>query len=100
MTTIGELLSTCREIKGLTLREVATATGISNAFISQLERGKSGLSFELAVKLCDFYGIKLDRLANAVRGSAVKAPEDHPELPLAIAVEQIAKNDFNESPES
>lgn len=65
--TTGELLSLCRELKKLSQRDVEKATGISCAFISQVETGKSGLSFEYAVKLCDFYGLSLERLAATVR---------------------------------
>lgn len=63
----GELLSLCREMKGLTLREVEKATGLSNAFVSQIETGKTKLGFESAIVLCDFYGITLDRLADLIR---------------------------------
>lgn len=64
----GEFLSLCRELKGLTLREVEKLTGLSNATISQAENGHHGLTFKNAVKLCDVYGISLDRLAKNVRG--------------------------------
>jgi transcriptional regulator with XRE-family HTH domain len=63
----GELLSLCREMKGLSLREVAKETGISCPFISQVETGKTKLGFESAIRLCDFYGITLERLAETVR---------------------------------
>lgn len=65
---LGELLSLCREMKGMTLREVEKATGISNAFISQIETGKAkDVSFTNAIILCDLYGITLERLANTMR---------------------------------
>ena len=68
MISVGELLAVCREVKGLTLREVEEATGISNAFLSQLENGKvSDMSFRRAVILCDFYRIPVERLAQKVR---------------------------------
>lgn len=38
--TLGQFLKTTRESKGLTLRAVETATGISNAYLSQLEGDK------------------------------------------------------------
>lgn len=65
----GDLLAVCREMKGLTLREVEQLTGISNARISQIETGAKGegFTFHNAVKLCDLYGISLDRLAKTVR---------------------------------
>jgi len=64
---LGELLALCRELKGFSLREVEAQTGITNAFICQIETGKSMPSFEKAVILCDFYGLSLEKLASTVR---------------------------------
>jgi transcriptional regulator with XRE-family HTH domain len=63
---LSELLSTCREMKGLSLRDVAEQTGLSNPFISQLETGKVELSLRNAVALAKCYGITLDRMAKAL----------------------------------
>lgn len=63
----GELLAICREIKGLSQRDVEAATGISCAFICQLEKHNRMMGFDVAITLCDFYGITLDRLAELVR---------------------------------
>ncbi len=38
--TLGEMLQSARERKGLSLRAVEKATGVSNAYLSQLESGK------------------------------------------------------------
>ena len=38
-------------MRGLTLREVERMSGMSNAFISQFETGKSGISFDRGIKL-------------------------------------------------
>lgn len=69
----GELLALCREMKGLTLREVEKLTGLSNPTISQAENGHHGLKFETAIKLCDLYGISLDRLAKTVRAKSTRS---------------------------
>ena len=53
---LGKFLQTARENKGLTLRAVETATGVSNAYISQLEHGKIlKPSPTILGKLCDLY---------------------------------------------
>jgi HTH-type transcriptional regulator, competence development regulator len=68
--TVGELFGLCREIRGLTLRDVEKATGSSNAFLSQVESGKvKDLSLRNALMLCDFYGITLERVATLLRTS-------------------------------
>lgn len=64
---LGEFLALCRDLKGLSLRQVEKGTGISNATLCQLEKGLYGLSFMNAVKLSDFYGVSLDRLAKQIR---------------------------------
>ena len=49
-----------RVYRDLTLREVEVATGISNAYLSQLETGKiKKPSFEVVAKLCIIYKIRL-----------------------------------------
>jgi transcriptional regulator with XRE-family HTH domain len=67
MMKTGELLALCREMKGLSLRDVEMLTGVSNPTISQAENGHHGLKFVTAVKLCDAYGISLERLAATIR---------------------------------
>jgi DNA-binding Xre family transcriptional regulator len=49
-----------RKLRDLTLKEVETKTGISNAYLSQLETGKiTKPSFEVVVKLCECYNVIL-----------------------------------------
>lgn len=67
--TLSELLSTCREMKKLSLRDVERQTKISNAFISQLETGKAEPSLRTAIALCKCYGITLDRMAKAMEAA-------------------------------
>lgn len=40
-----------REQTGYTLREVEAMCGLSNAFLSQFESGKAGISFDNGMKL-------------------------------------------------
>jgi transcriptional regulator with XRE-family HTH domain len=55
---LGNYLKAGREAKGLTLRAVEDATGISNAYLSQVEGGKikSPSPVDLR-KLCELYGL-------------------------------------------
>jgi transcriptional regulator with XRE-family HTH domain len=64
--TLTELLSLSREMKGLSLRQVEAATGLSNAYVCQLESGKAEPSLRTAKALSECYGITLDRMANAL----------------------------------
>lgn len=63
---LTELLTACREMKGYSLRDVAQKTGLSNAFISQLETGKAEPSLRTAVAISKCYGITLDRMAKCL----------------------------------
>lgn len=53
-----EKLAFARKIKGVTLREVESETGISNAYLSQLETGKiKDPGFFIMQKLLNFYNL-------------------------------------------
>ena len=60
-----------RRSKGLKLKEVAEAVGLSAGFISQLEAGKTGASFSTLMTLCHFYGCNLSDVLRVI-----EAPSD------------------------
>jgi len=67
---MGERLSTVlrrlRALRGVTLREVDAKTGISNAYLSQLEKGgATNPSPHLLRKLADFYEVPYESLLEA-----------------------------------
>jgi transcriptional regulator with XRE-family HTH domain len=66
MSSLGRTLKTTREEFSLTLKEVEVSTGISNAYLSQLENGKiKKPSASVLYKLSEVYRIKLDVLLAA-----------------------------------
>ena len=59
--TLGETLKEARELVPLTLRQVEEATGISNAYLSQLENNKiKKPSASVLYKLATIYNVELD----------------------------------------
>lgn len=59
---VGQL----RKSRGLTLRDLADATGISNAYLSQLETGKvENPGVFTLLRLTKFYGVRLEWLVSA-----------------------------------
>lgn len=63
METLGKTLKSTRENVSLTLRDVEIATGISNAYLSQLENDKiKKPSASILYKLADVYKINLNVL--------------------------------------
>jgi transcriptional regulator with XRE-family HTH domain len=64
MGRFGEKLRFLRHRRGMTLRELADALGFrSHGFIGDLESGRKYPSLDLAVRIADFFGVPLDRLA-------------------------------------
>jgi transcriptional regulator with XRE-family HTH domain len=59
---LGERLRGARIAGGWSLSDVAAATGMSASFLSQVENGKSDITFTRVVRLVTFYGIGLHDL--------------------------------------
>jgi HTH-type transcriptional regulator, competence development regulator len=65
---LGELIGVAREVKGLTLREMEKISGVSNAYLSQIETGKiKDPGFSTIVRIATALNLSLDRLAATVR---------------------------------
>jgi transcriptional regulator with XRE-family HTH domain len=66
MKSLGSTLKELREIHKLTLRQVDNATGISNAYLSQLENDKIAKpSANVLYKLSTLYNVELNTLLAA-----------------------------------
>ena len=64
--TLGKMLSTARERKGWSLRELSSRTGVSYSLICRLEGGKfHDASFKKIVRLGKALEIPISRLAEA-----------------------------------
>jgi transcriptional regulator with XRE-family HTH domain len=77
--SLGQGLKTARELRNLSLREVEHATGISNAYLSQLENDKiKKPSPHFLHKLANLYGIGYELLmasAGYVQRKAAEGPK-------------------------
>jgi transcriptional regulator with XRE-family HTH domain len=72
---LGIYLRSLRETRGLTLRQVEAACGISNAFLSQLESGKvKQPSPSVLYKLAELYGVSYEAL---MEKAGYPVPESH-----------------------
>ena len=61
--SLARKLKDLRESRGISLRDLASATAISNPYLSQLETGKiENPGVFTLVKLAEFYGVKLEWL--------------------------------------
>jgi transcriptional regulator with XRE-family HTH domain len=59
---LGERLRAIRLLRRLTLRDVADAAGVSESFVSQLERGRSNASVATLQRLAAALGIEISDL--------------------------------------
>jgi transcriptional regulator with XRE-family HTH domain len=59
---LGERLRAIRLLRRMTLREVADAAGVSESFVSQLERGRSSASVATLQRLATAVGIEISDL--------------------------------------
>lgn len=63
MKSLGSSLKEARELSSLTLRQVEESTGISNAYLSQLENDKiKSPSANILYKLANLYNLELNSL--------------------------------------
>ncbi|HWQ23921.1 MAG TPA: XRE family transcriptional regulator [Gaiellaceae bacterium] len=68
---VGRRLREFRTERGLSLAEVAKATGISTSFLSLVETGQSDITFGRLSRLINFYGLEFGDLALASRRNPV-----------------------------
>jgi transcriptional regulator with XRE-family HTH domain len=59
---LGERVRAIRSLRRLTLREVAESAGVSESFVSQLERGRSNASVATLQRLAAALGIEISDL--------------------------------------
>jgi transcriptional regulator with XRE-family HTH domain len=60
--SVGAALRQVRKARGLSLHDVAEATGISASFLSLVEKDRSDITIGRLVRLIDFYGISITDL--------------------------------------
>lgn len=61
-----ETLRQLRKFKGVTMKDVGAAIGVSEATVSLYERGLRSPSYEVLLKLGEYFGVSVDYLLNGV----------------------------------
>ena len=82
---LGEIIRRQRELGDLSMRQFADLAGISNPYLSQIERGLR----EPSEKVLDAIATSLQSTAGALREQAGLAAEDEAEPETAAVVEAI-----------
>src|SRR5437870_4218697 len=77
--TLGTYLKSVREARTLSLRDVEGKTGVSNAFLSQIESGKVKQPSPVALyKLAELYGVPYEVL---MERAGYPVPSGHEQAP-------------------
>lgn len=69
---LGDRLKALRAAKGLTLQEVADATGLSRTFVGMVEQGKSEIAVARLLRVADFYGVTIHDLISTGADPAIE----------------------------
>lgn len=72
---IGARLRLARQRRGLSVAELAEATGLTKGFISQVERSLSNASVESLVKICNALGVGVGVLFEPATTALIRADE-------------------------
>jgi transcriptional regulator with XRE-family HTH domain len=59
---VGARVRSLRRERGLTIEQLAAATGLTKGFISQLERDRTAPSLSSIARICDALGVALSRI--------------------------------------
>jgi transcriptional regulator with XRE-family HTH domain len=81
--SLGEFIASQRRTAQMSVRQLAAQTGISNPYLSQIERGLRKPSAEVLLQLSKALRISAETLY--VR-AGILDPDDHPGTPVEMAV--------------
>jgi transcriptional regulator with XRE-family HTH domain len=83
---VGERLRSIRRARRCTLRTVATRSGLSESFLSQVERGRSSASIASLRRIADALGVSIADLfeVDAMPGPRVLRRDERPALAFGV----------------
>jgi transcriptional regulator with XRE-family HTH domain len=85
MSDLGEFIRRQRELQDLTLRQLAESAGISNPYLSQIERGLREPSEKVVEALASNLELSADALYEQA-GQVRRKPDDDDEWPVVDAI--------------
>src|SRR3954447_1346 len=83
---VGERLRELRRFRRATLRTIADRSGLSESFLSQVERGRSSASIASLRRIADALGVSIADLfdQDSASGPRVLRREDRPALSFGV----------------
>ncbi len=75
---MGARVRALRRERGLTIEQIAAATGLTKGFISQLERDSTSPSLSSIARICDALGVRLSHIFERDPAPALVRKGDRP----------------------
>ncbi len=75
---VGVRVRALRRERGLTIEQIAAATGLTKGFISQLERDRTSPSLSSIARICDALGVRLSHIFERDPAPALVRKADRP----------------------
>ena len=94
---VGARVRSLRRERGLTIEQLAAATGLTKGFISQLERDRTAPSLSSIARICDALGVPLSRIFEPEPAPALVRRSERPRLETGTATENHLLSSRDES---
>jgi transcriptional regulator with XRE-family HTH domain len=77
---VGARVRSLRRERGLTIEQLAAATGLTKGFISQLERDRTAPSLSSIARICDALGVRLSHIFEREAAPAIVRRSERPRV--------------------
>ena len=94
---VGARVRSLRRERGLTIEQLAAATGLTKGFISQLERDRTAPSLSSIARICDALGVRLSHIFEAEPAPALVRKRERASIDTPFASENHLLSSRDES---
>jgi transcriptional regulator with XRE-family HTH domain len=84
---VGARVRSLRRERGLTIEQLAAATGLTKGFISQLERDRTAPSLSSIARICDALGVRLSTIFEREPAPALVRRQERPTVESAFSTQ-------------
>ena len=84
---VGARVRSLRRERGLTIEQLAAATGLTKGFISQLERDRTAPSLSSIARICDALGVRLSTIFEREPAPALVRRQERPSVESAFTTQ-------------
>jgi transcriptional regulator with XRE-family HTH domain len=84
---VGARVRSLRRERGLTIEQLAAATGLTKGFISQLERDRTAPSLSSIARICDALGVRLSTIFERDPAPALVRRHERPKVDSPFATD-------------